>query len=129
MPARRGHGWWPYWFPFFGFLLLVQASGSFPEYPGLFLLLKVAVPLGLFVFYWTRGSYPELRGYPDGPGGVAADVGVGLLGAALWVAPPILIDAMLEVVNAQRHQLKRTDSRQRRHIDDPSQGRLFAEAW
>ena len=94
MPDRRGHGWWPYWFPFFGFLILVQIGGSFPEHAGLFLFLKVAVPLGLFLGYWARGSYPELRGYPGGVGAVAADVGVGLLGAALWVAPPILIDAM-----------------------------------
>ena len=94
MPDRRGHGWWPYWLPFFGFLLLVQAGGLFADAPGFFLFLKVAVPLGLFLYFLSQGSYPELRDYPGGAGAVAADVGVGLLGAALWVAPPILIDAM-----------------------------------
>lgn len=94
MPERRGHGWWPYWIPFFGFLLLVQVGGAFPEQAGVFLFLKVLVPLGLFVHYWRGGSYPELRGYPGGVRAGLGDVAVGLLGAALWVAPPLCIEAM-----------------------------------
>jgi CAAX prenyl protease-like protein len=93
--ARRGHGWWPYWLPFFGFLLLVSFGGGLPEaaQPA-WLVLKVAVPGAVFLAFALRGAYPELRGFRATPGGVALDVGVGLAGAVLWVAPYLIFDSL-----------------------------------
>lgn len=95
MPPRREHGWWPYWGPFFGFLLLVELGGRLPDSAqGAWLVLKVAAPGGLFLWFWRRGRYPELRGYGRRAGAVAADVGVGLLGAFLWVTPFLLFASL-----------------------------------
>jgi CAAX prenyl protease-like protein len=49
--------------------------------------IQVAVPLGFLLYYYARGHYPELRRYPFGAAGIALDFGVGLAGAALWMAP------------------------------------------
>ena len=67
MPAKRaGHGWGAYFWPYLGFLAVVELSGRVPEqYDQLaayLLPVKVAVPLGIFLYYYTRGHYPELRG-------------------------------------------------------------------
>jgi membrane protease YdiL (CAAX protease family) len=95
VPKRADHGWWPYWGPFFGFLLLVELGGRLPESAqGVWLVLKVALPGLLFLWFWRDGRYPELRGYDVGAAGLAADVGVGLLGAFLWVAPFLVFDGM-----------------------------------
>jgi CAAX prenyl protease-like protein len=92
---RRGHGWWPYWVPFFGFLLLVSIGGSLPDAAQpLWLVVKVALPGGLFLWFAARGAYPELRGFRATPGGLALDVAVGLAGAALWVAPYLVFDSL-----------------------------------
>jgi CAAX prenyl protease-like protein len=92
---RRGHGWWPYWLPFFGFLALVTLGGALPAaWQPAWLLVKVVVPGALFLGFAVRGAYPELRGFQATPGGVALDVGVGLAGAALWVAPYLLFDSL-----------------------------------
>jgi CAAX prenyl protease-like protein len=92
MALTRGHGWWPYLLPLGSFLILGEIAGKFPEaWRAGFLPFKVAVPAGLFLCYWRAGHYPELRtGYLRRPGQVALDFGVGLAGAALWMAPFIL---------------------------------------
>ena len=45
------------------------------------------VPGGLFAVFFLRGEYAELRSYRPGVGGFLLDLGVGVLGAALWMAP------------------------------------------
>ncbi|MDH3520561.1 MAG: CAAX prenyl protease-related protein [Myxococcales bacterium] len=87
--------WGPYWFPMLAFLALLSISRYLPEAaaPWLFLL-RVAVPGCLLLWYAWRGCYPELRGAPFTPGGVTLDVCVGLLGAALWIAPFVLAPSL-----------------------------------
>ena len=80
MAANKDHGFWPYLAPMFIFLGLVELGGRAPEAAaGVFLTLKVVVPLGLVVWFASRGRYPELRGYLVSARGVASDVGIGLL--------------------------------------------------
>jgi hypothetical protein len=70
------------------FLALVTFGQSAPDAAAPWLLvLCAALPGGLFLWFARQGCYPELRGYPGKPADVALDVAVGLLGAALWVAP------------------------------------------
>ena len=65
-----------------------------PErYAGAFLALRVAVPGGLFLAYALRGRYPELTGL-RADARLLLDVGIGLLGAALWAAPFLLWDSL-----------------------------------
>ena len=92
MASSQEHGWWPYLLPLFSFLILGEIAAKFPEgWRAGFLPVKVAVPAGLFLWYWSRGEYPELRtGYLKRPGEVALDFTVGLAGAALWMAPFLL---------------------------------------
>jgi len=93
--TRTGHGWGAYFWPYVGFLLIIEVSRRAPEaLAPWFLPLKVAIPLGLFVGYYARGSYPELRGYDWRPREVLKDVAVGVLGAALWMAPYVLFAAL-----------------------------------
>lgn len=95
MAQRKGHGWGAYFLPYVGFLLIVELGGRLPEAAGPWLLpVKVALPLGLFVGYYARGHYPELRGYAWSVGAVAQDVLVGLVGAFVWMAPYLLVDAL-----------------------------------
>jgi CAAX protease family protein len=87
-------GWAPYWAPMVSFLLIVELSGRVsPPFAALFLVLRIAVPLGLFVFFALRNAYPELRGARWGVWALA-DVAVGLAGAALWIAPFLLWDSL-----------------------------------
>lgn len=91
MSTSKGHGWWPYWLPLMSFLVLVEVGAKFPEsMQPWFLPIKVAVPGGLFAYYFFKqGAYPELRSYRPGVLWFLIDFGVGLLGAALWMAPYI----------------------------------------
>jgi uncharacterized protein len=90
----RVGGWAPYWTPYFSFILIVMVSGRVsPPLAAIFLVLRVAVPFGLFVFYALRGAYPELRSARWGAW-TLADVAVGVLGAALWIAPFLLWDSL-----------------------------------
>jgi CAAX prenyl protease-like protein len=66
VPSRRGHG------------------------AAWFLPLRVIVPAAFLVAFFRRGEYPELRTWPPGGAfGVAQDVAVGILGAAVWMAPTV----------------------------------------
>jgi len=105
--SHEGHGWWPYLLPYVGFLLAVEVAGrlgdwetrgAIPAGTGLLMLaLKPAVPIGLVVWFWRKGAYPELRGSVAGLGGagaVAGDVLVGLGLTVLWAAPYVLFPAI-----------------------------------
>ena len=91
----RDSGWAPYWAPMLAFLLTVELGGRLPDgLAPLVFVTKVGAPLALFVYFLRRGRYPELFGADWSGGRWLADVGVGLLGAALWVAPYILWDGL-----------------------------------
>ena len=53
------------------------------------LVVKVALPGALFLWYLRRGAFPELRQRPSLPGALA-DVAYGVLIAALWMGPFLL---------------------------------------
>jgi CAAX prenyl protease-like protein len=91
VPVRRGHGWWPYLLPMFSFLLLGEISGRLPEaIAAWFLAPRVLVPAALLVHFFRQGEYPELRTPPPGGAvGLAQDALVGLVGAAIWMAPMV----------------------------------------
>ena len=92
---RKDSGWAPYWAPMLAFLLAVELGGRLPELmQPLVFVLKVIAPLGFFVFFLRRGAYPELYGADWSGGRWLADVAVGLLGAAVWVAPYLLFDSL-----------------------------------
>jgi CAAX prenyl protease-like protein len=98
MPKREGHGWWPYLLPLVSFLVLSAIGERVPESVApLFAALKVGFPLVLLVWFWRQpGTYPELRGYRPGAVGLAMDVGVGLLGAVIWMVPVVMIKGWRE---------------------------------
>ena len=90
----RDSGWAPYWAPMLAFLLTVVLGRRVPEVDEpFFLVLRVAAPLALFVFFLRRDRYPELRGARWGALALA-DVAVGLAGAALWMAPFLFWDSL-----------------------------------
>jgi len=92
MPKRRDSGWAPYWLPMLSFLLLVEiGSRASDGAAGFFLVLRVLVPGALVLWFATRGRYPELGGF-RADATVLLDIVVGLLGAALWIAPFLLRD-------------------------------------
>ena len=92
---REGHGWGAYFWPYVSFLFIIEVSRRFPDdLAPLFLALKVAVPLGLLAWYFQRGAYPELRGYTWNVANVLQDIAVGVVGAAIWMAPYILSDSL-----------------------------------
>jgi CAAX prenyl protease-like protein len=77
------------------FLIIATFGQSAPEAAKPWLLvLRAALPGGLFLWFALQGRYPELRGYPGTVGDIGLDVAVGLLGAALWVAPFVLFPAL-----------------------------------
>jgi len=91
MAVNRSHGWTPYLAPYVAFLILVEIARRAPDSAaGAFLALKVAIPLGLFCWFFLKGSYPELRGERLSAGGVLADILLGLLVTGIWVAPYLL---------------------------------------
>ncbi len=93
-PKSRDSGWAPYWAPMLAFLLTVEIGARLPDVlDPLILVMRVAAPLGFFVFFFVRDRYPELRGATWG-GLAIADVAVGLLGAVVWMAPFILFDSL-----------------------------------
>ncbi len=93
-PSLSATGWTPYWSPYLAFLIAVEVSSRVSEaVEPILLVVRVAAPLAFFVFFLRRGAYPELRGATWGAW-TAADVAIGLLGAALWIAPFLLVDAL-----------------------------------
>lgn len=78
----------------FGFLVLVEIGGRVPStLKPLLAVASVAVPLALLLWHAHRTGYPELRGLRWTARDLALDVGIGVLGAALWVAPYLWIAA------------------------------------
>jgi CAAX prenyl protease-like protein len=76
------------------FLLAVEIGARLPDVlDPILLVLRVAAPLGFFVFFFVRGRYPELSGAMWG-GLAVADVAVGLLGALFWMAPVVFFDSL-----------------------------------
>jgi len=73
------------------FLLLGELSGRLPDAASAWMFpLRVMVPALLLVHFFRRGEYPELRTPPPGgAAGIAQDVAVGLVGAAVWMAPTV----------------------------------------
>ena len=93
--SSGGHGWWPYILPYMGFLLAVEISARMPEsLAGVMLFVKPAVPLGLLIWFWSRGAYPELRSGRPSLAGTSQDVVVGIGLALLWMAPYVYIAAI-----------------------------------
>lgn len=87
---ERGHGWWPYVLPYVAFLGVVELGRRAPEDLAPWLLvLKPGIPAALMVYFLLRGAYPELRARRSGIGSRLSDVAVGLVLAALWMAPYI----------------------------------------
>jgi hypothetical protein len=94
MKRRPGHGWWPYLTPLFSFLALLEVGRrAGPSLAPGFFLASVFVPFGVLLYHAWRSGYPELRGFSPSAKDLASDVAVGMLGAALWVAPYLWIAA------------------------------------
>jgi membrane protease YdiL (CAAX protease family) len=94
MAARRGSGFAAYLLPLVSFLLILEAKARAPESAtGLFFGLQVLVPGALFVFFALRGEYRDLRGYRM-DAWMLADIGVGIAGAAIWMAPFVWVDSI-----------------------------------
>ncbi len=96
MKRRADHGFWPYLVPYFGFLVLADLSSRLPtSAAGFGLVLRVALPLGaLLYFARDRATYPELREFRGGAAGATLDFAVGLIGAALWMAPYLIWESL-----------------------------------
>ncbi len=93
--AKRSSGWAPYWAPMLAFLLTVEIGARLPDaLQPLLLVVRVAAPLGFLVYFLRRRAYPELAGARWGSGWWLADVAVGLAGAALWIVPFLVWDAL-----------------------------------
>jgi CAAX prenyl protease-like protein len=91
----RGHGWGAYFWPFVAFMLTAELADKLPPEAGPYLLpLKVVLPAAFLIAYAARGHYPELRGYPYGIAGLLLDFAMGLVGAALWMAPYLFFDSL-----------------------------------
>ncbi len=87
-------GWAPYWAPYLAFLIAVEISSrASPVADPILLVTRVAAPLAFLVFFLRRGAYPELRGATWGAWALG-DVAIGLLGAALWIAPFLWFDSV-----------------------------------
>jgi CAAX prenyl protease-like protein len=95
MPPAKDHGFWAYWMPMIAFLGLVTLRERASEAlaPWVFAL-SVILPGALVLVYALRGHYPELRGWRPSPGSLLQDVGIGLVGAVIWVAPFLLLPAL-----------------------------------
>lgn len=83
-----------YFAPLFAYILLASVQESFPELGIGGFAARIAVALALFLFFWQRGAYPELKGWRPGVVGIVLDVVVGLAVCALWMAPYILIPSL-----------------------------------
>jgi CAAX prenyl protease-like protein len=76
----------------FCFLALVEvAARASAALAPAFRVASVLLPFALLLYHARRTGYPELRGFAPTPKALALDVAVGVLGAALWVAPYVWI--------------------------------------
>jgi CAAX prenyl protease-like protein len=88
-----GHGYWPYLLPMFSFLLLNEISIRTPERVEFsMLLLRVFVPLGLLVYFWLRGAYPELHFRLTLM--TLIDIAIGIALAVLWIGPYVIFPSL-----------------------------------
>ncbi len=79
--------WAPYFGPMLGFAAVLAAGDYAPAGAEVgLMLLRVLVPLGIFLYFLRAGCYPELKGFAPGVGAVG-DIAVGLGVTALWVGP------------------------------------------
>ena len=77
------------------FLVVAELSTRLPESAApLALVIRVAAPGGLLLYFLARGRYPELRGWKPTPGSLAGDTAIGLLGTALWMGPFLLFPSL-----------------------------------
>jgi len=94
-PSSTDHGWWPYLAPYIGFLLTLEISRRMPEATaGVMLFVKPAVPLGLMLWFFARGAYPELRASRLDALRTPLDAALGIVLAVLWMAPFVMLPAL-----------------------------------
>ncbi len=79
--------WLPYFGPMLAFAGVLAAAGNIEGHSLLFLGLRCAVPLALFLFFLSRGCYPELANFRPGWTALALDILFGLFVTGVWVAP------------------------------------------
>ena len=94
---RSGHGWWPYVVPYAAFMVLSEIGARLPDAADVWVLgLKPAIVLGLILWFWRAGRYPEWRGEGARIGllGGALDIAVGLALTAVWVLPYYWVPAL-----------------------------------
>ncbi|HIF95349.1 MAG: CPBP family glutamic-type intramembrane protease, partial [Myxococcales bacterium] len=94
---KESHGWWPYVVPYVSFLLMSELAARLPDAADPFVLLvKPAMTLGIILWFWKQGAYPELRNSKHEvrfAGGVQ-DILVGLSLTAVWVIPFIVFPSI-----------------------------------
>ena len=83
----------PYVAPYAMFLLLVELGARLPGAAPVLFPLRLVAPAALLAWFWRRGAYPELRGY-RASAATFADICAGLLIAALWVGPYLLLPSL-----------------------------------
>ena len=82
--------WAPYFGPMLGFAAVLTADDYAPPGSELWLMvLRVFVPLSIFLFFLRAGRYPELKGFKPGLAAFG-DIAVGLGVTALWVGPYLI---------------------------------------
>lgn len=87
----NSHGWLPYLATYASFLVIIQLKGLVPSSVSPWLLLpQVLVPGGFLLYFLGRRAYPELLNVRFTPGGVLADVVVGLAIGGLWMIPYVM---------------------------------------
>ena len=82
--------WLPYFGPMAAFAAVLALDDYFDGHDAIFLILRFAAPLSVFLFFLARGCYPELQNYRPGFTGLTVDVLFGLLVMAIWVAPYLI---------------------------------------
>jgi len=90
----RDIDWLPYFGPMLGFAAVLALADYAPAGSELALMIaRVAVPAGLFLFFYLQGRYPEL-GQCRLSAASGLDVLVGLGVTALWVGPYLFFPEM-----------------------------------